>query len=101
MAFFHSHHMWIDCWSVIGSHFVVSGSTLKCPNNRRVSVKRDWVETTSGKIRTDRTQNTKTLGFSWWRNPQRWPSADHSWTNIKGSLWIVWDPRFVKFNQLS
>jgi len=57
------HHVGIDCWSVVGSHFVISGSTFECSDNGGIGVKRDWIKAASWEVRTDWAQNTKTLSL--------------------------------------
>ena len=62
--------MWVNGWSIIGAHFVISGTTFKSTNNGRVSVKRNWIETTSSKVWTDWAEDNEAFCFSWWLNSE-------------------------------
>ena len=60
--------MWVNGWSIIGTHFVISGTTFKSTNNGRVSVKRNWIKATCSKVWANWTENDEAFGFSWWLN---------------------------------
>ena len=58
--------MWVNGWSIVGTHFVISGTTFESTDNRRVSVKRNWIESTSGKVWTNWTQYHEAFCLGWW-----------------------------------
>jgi hypothetical protein len=59
---------WENSWSVVSSHFEITTTTNKSSNNFWVSMKRDWIETTSSKIWSNWAKQDKCFCVSWWLN---------------------------------